>query len=107
VSVLNISHAAADHIKKLCASKDGEHLVIAVKTSGCSGNQYDLSFTNELGPGYEKVEQHGASIYVEPKSLLVMFGMSIDWVEDKFGKRFEFSNPNEAGRCGCGLSFHT
>ena len=25
-----------------------------------------------------------------------------DWVEDKFNSRFEFINPNEKGRCGCG-----
>ena len=29
----------------------------------------------------------------------------MDFVEDKLGASFQFRNPNEAGRCGCGESF--
>jgi len=31
----------------------------------------------------------------------------MDFVQDRLGASFKFSNPNETGRCGCGESFTT
>jgi iron-sulfur cluster assembly protein len=37
----------------------------------------------------------------------MLFGMQVDYVSDALGNaKFEFANPNETGRCGCGESFH-
>jgi iron-sulfur cluster assembly protein len=36
---------------------------------------------------------------------MYLVGTEMDFVQDKLGAAFKFSNPNEAGRCGCGESF--
>ena len=43
---------------------------------------------------------------VDPKSLFYVLGMTMDFVDTKMESGFEFTNPNEKGRCGCGKSFH-
>jgi iron-sulfur cluster assembly protein len=105
-NILNITPAAAERIKELAVANVGQHLRLSVVKSGCSGNGYDLSFVEEAGHADERVSAHGADILVDPKSLLMVFGMTIDWKEDRFGRQFTFENPLEAGRCGCGASFH-
>ncbi|MCS4088988.1 iron-sulfur cluster assembly accessory protein [Rhizobium sp. BK176] len=104
--ILNITPAAAERIKELAVSHVGQRLRLSVVKSGCSGNGYDLSFVEDAGPVDEKVCEHGAEVLVDSKSLLMVFGMTIDWKEDRFGRQFTFENPLEAGRCGCGASFH-
>jgi iron-sulfur cluster assembly protein len=42
---------------------------------------------------------------VDPKSLTLMDGLEIDYVRQGLNEGFEFSNPNERDRCGCGESF--
>ncbi len=107
MNILNITPPAADRIKALVAVQEpGSLLKLSVEKSGCSGNRYDMSFVREAGPHDERVSDSGVEILVDPQALFVVFGTTIDWVEDKFGRQFTFSNPNEAGRCGCGESFH-
>jgi iron-sulfur cluster assembly protein len=60
----------------------------------------------QAGPKDEKVSENGVDILVDPLSLLVVFGMTIDWKEDRFARQFTFENPQEIGRCGCGESFN-
>ena len=45
------------------------------------------------------------AIVVDPKSLVYLGGMTLDFVRGMMGHGFKFNNPNEAGRCGCGESF--
>ncbi|MCV9964660.1 iron-sulfur cluster assembly accessory protein [Pararhizobium sp. BT-229] len=105
-SILNITPAAAERISELAAANVGQQLRLSVVKSGCSGNKYDMKFVEQSGPADEKVSDNGADILVDPQSLFVVFGMTIDWKEDRFGRQFTFENPQEAGRCGCGESFH-
>jgi iron-sulfur cluster assembly protein len=36
---------------------------------------------------------------------MFLLGTEMIYKEDKFKSGFEFINPNEKGRCGCGESF--
>ncbi|MBY3155521.1 iron-sulfur cluster assembly accessory protein [Rhizobium laguerreae] len=105
-SILNITAAAAERIRELAVANDGKPLRLSVVKSGCSGNKYDMKFVDQADPADEKVSDNGTDILVDPHSLLMVFGMTIDWKEDRFGRQFTFDNPLEAGRCGCGESFH-
>jgi iron-sulfur cluster assembly protein len=49
----------------------------------------------------------GVRIFIDSMSLIHVFGTEIDWVEKGLSRSFEFRNPNETARCGCGESFTT
>jgi iron-sulfur cluster assembly protein len=44
-------------------------------------------------------------VFVDPKNLPYVNGMTIDYVRHGLNEGFEFINPNERDRCGCGESF--
>jgi|HigsolmetaGSP11D_1036233.scaffolds.fasta_scaffold00697_11 Iron-sulfur cluster assembly accessory protein len=101
-----LTEAAAGRLKALTERGGGRVVRLTVKASGCSGYRYDLDYADAPGPNDEPVSAHGATLYVDPLSILYVAGMTIDWHEDRLERRFVFDNPNEGGRCGCGDSFH-
>ncbi|PCJ00207.1 MAG: iron-sulfur cluster assembly accessory family protein [Alphaproteobacteria bacterium] len=82
---------------------------LTVKSTGCSGNSYQMEYVgadDDLSKD-EKFEENGASIYIPKIYSWMLFGTEIDYITDELGNtRFDFINPNETGRCGCGESFH-
>ena len=47
----------------------------------------------------------GVKVFVDPKSLVYLDGMEMDYVKNGLNEGFEFNNPNKKGECGCGESF--
>jgi iron-sulfur cluster assembly protein len=47
----------------------------------------------------------GVHVFVDPKSLVYVDGIEMDWVRNGLNEGFDFINPNEKARCGCGESF--
>lgn len=41
----------------------------------------------------------------DPKSLLFLYGMQLDYNDALIGGGFSFKNPNATQTCGCGKSF--
>ncbi len=105
--LMTLSDAAAERLRTLLAKPHAKKFIrIAVKTKGCSGMSYDLSYVDEAGPNDEPVTDKGLTILVDRKASLFLFGTVMDWKSEKFETGFTFMNPNEKGRCGCGESFH-
>ncbi len=110
-SPIKITEKAAEHINTLMAdAPDGtQGLRLTVKATGCSGNSYKMEYV-ENGEKLDKDEQFeekGASIFIPKLYSWMLFGTTIDYITDELGnERFDFINPNETGRCGCGESFH-
>ena len=104
-----ITENAAARIKKLLEENqaDGKTLLVGVKTKGCSGMSYDMSFASkeEIPMLAETVNQHGVTVAVDPKAAMFLFGTTMDYTQTSLKSGFEFINPNETGRCGCGESF--
>jgi iron-sulfur cluster assembly protein len=44
-------------------------------------------------------------VLVDNKSLVYINGLVMDWVRNGLNEGFEFNNPNERDKCGCGESF--
>ena len=88
----------------LCDS-DVIGLRVGIKTTGCSGMQYDVQFATEQKLFEDKVEEKGVTLFIDPTAVMFLVGSEMDWQEDKFAARFVFNNPNEVARCGCGDSF--
>lgn len=104
--MIELTELAAEKVKNHLEKRGkGQGIRIGVKTSGCSGFAYVLEFVDEPQDIDERFESNGVSVFVDPKSLLYVFGLNIDWTKKGLNEGFEFINPNETARCGCGESF--
>lgn len=85
------------------ASKD--YIRVGVKSGGCSGLSYDLSFDNEEKENDKIFENNNIKIIVDKKSFLYLVGTELDYSGGLNGTGFVFKNPNANRTCGCGESF--
>ena len=42
---------------------------------------------------------------IDPKSLMFLYGLQLDYSDELIGGGFSFANPNAEETCGCGKSF--
>ena len=105
--LMQLTDAAAERLRALyAAGEEGKLLRIAVKTKGCSGMAYDLSWADAPAPTDERVADKGITVLVDRKASLFLIGTVMDYETKAMSAGFTFTNPNEKGRCGCGESFH-
>jgi len=83
----------------------GNGIRVGVKTTGCSGLAYVLEFVDVPDEHDIVVEQEGFNVYVDRKSSVYLTGMTVDYQKRGLNEGFEFINPLEKARCGCGESF--
>ena len=104
-----LSALAAKEIQKIIADQELDaskvRLRVGVKGGGCSGFSYLLDLTETQKETDELFEQHGIKIICDPKSLLYLGGVTVDFKDEIMGRGFVFSNPNATSTCGCGSSF--
>lgn len=105
--VMTLTEAAATRLRALyTAGEHGRLLRIGVKTKGCSGLAYDLSWTDAAAPTDEIVTDRDVTVLIDRKATLFLIGTVMDYEVKAMTSGFTFTNPNEKGRCGCGESFH-
>jgi len=51
-------------------------------------------------------EDQGVKVFVDPDSLKLIDGTTVDFVRQGLNEAFRFQNPNIKGECGCGESFN-
>ena len=78
---------------------------VGVKSGGCSGLSYVLSFDNNKSEQDRLFEDNQVRILVDKKSLLYLMGTTLEYSGGLNGKGFVFNNPNAERTCGCGESF--
>ncbi|MFO1153401.1 MAG: iron-sulfur cluster assembly accessory protein [Rhodospirillales bacterium] len=105
---ITVTAAAAAQVRALLAAHATPTvgLRIGVSSRGCSGLSYTMEYADEKNAMDAVVEVDGATILIDPKATMFIFGTEIDYVESQLESGFVFRNPNEKGRCGCGESFH-
>ena len=102
---ITLSNSALEKLRTLFDSNDYRGLRVAVKGAGCSGMQYVLEWSK-----YKNLEDletvfEGIPILSDPKSAVYVDGAMLDWQVKGLNEGFEFVNPKEKARCGCGESF--
>jgi iron-sulfur cluster assembly protein len=105
--LMQLTDTAAERLRALYAQgREGMLLRIGVRTKGCSGMSYDMSWVDAPGAGDEVVTDKGLTVLVDRKASLFLIGTVMDYQVNALESGFTFTNPNEKGRCGCGESFH-
>ncbi|KAJ3683622.1 hypothetical protein LUZ60_013849 [Juncus effusus] len=107
---ISLTDKALSYLNKMRAEKNQDLcLRIGVKHGGCSGMSYtmDLEDRSKTVPDDSVIEYNGFSIVCDPKSLLFVYGMELDYSDALIGGGFSFQNPNATKTCGCGKSFAT
>ena len=85
----------------------GAGIRIGVRTTGCSGLAYTMEYVDEYTAevGVTNFGHQDFVLLVDAKSLVYLTGLTMDWVRNGLNEGFDFVNPNERDRCGCGESF--
>jgi iron-sulfur cluster assembly protein len=78
---------------------------VGVKSGGCSGLSYELTFDKEEKENDKIFENNDIRIIVDKKSFLYLVGTELDYSGGLNGTGFVFKNPNANRTCGCGESF--
>ena len=101
-----VSTAAAKRVAKILSTEpDMVALRVSVEGGGCSGFSYKFDLTNAAQDDDMVLEAEGATVLIDPISLMYMGGSVIDFVDDLMGQSFQIKNPNATASCGCGTSF--
>ena len=108
-----ITNSAIQQISNLINNQtDKTALRVGVRSGGCSGMSYTMDFITENQINAEdKIYDYSLSddkffqVVCDPKSLLYIYGMQLDFSNELIGGGFNFTNPNASQTCGCGSSF--
>ena len=109
LKMITLTDLAAEKVKAAIIKRgQGLGIKVGVKTTGCSGLAYTLEYVDVEQGKHHCIEHHdinGVRIYLDPKHRPYLYGMTVDWVKNGLNEGFDFKNPNERDRCGCGESF--
>jgi len=105
--MITLTNTAKTKIKKLVELKGYVGIRLGVKTTGCSGLAYVLEYVKAYEPddGTINYAQNDFCVIVDKKHDVYLQGTQVDYVRQGLNEGFEFTNPNERDRCGCGESF--
>ena len=103
--MISITPAAREKLLYEVMEKECLGIRARVDTAGCNGLAYHLE--------YVKAEEDITNdtvfeemLHIDPKSYIYLIGSELDYKKEDFFEGFEFSNPNETSKCGCGESFY-
>jgi len=104
--MITLTDAAANKVKQVIQGRGkGLGIRLGVRTTGCSGLAYVLEYVDTPNTDDQCIDYLGCQIFVDTKSLVYVQGTVVDYVRNGLNEGFEFTNPNERDRCGCGESF--
>jgi iron-sulfur cluster assembly protein len=106
--MITLTEIAAEKIKQNLSRRGlGVGIRVGVKTTGCSGLAYVLEYvdTPPITRDQFVYESFGVKVWVDGRSMPYVNGVVVDWQKKGLNEGFEFNNPNERDRCGCGESF--
>lgn len=106
ISGVTLTAAAAARIGVIASRQQRPAILrLAVEGGGCSGFQYRFDLADTAESEDEVSETGGVRLVVDPVSLELVAGATVDYVESLGGAAFRVENPNAAAGCGCGSSF--
>lgn len=103
---INVTDKAVEKIRAAFAKQGvSGGLRLGVLGGGCSGLSYQFKFDTRPRSTDHVFEFSGVQVYVDPKSMVFLDGMTLDYKESIMQSGFAFENPHATKNCGCGTSF--
>ena len=106
--MISLTPLAAEKVKSNLERRGkGLGIRVGVKTTGCSGLAYVLEYVDAAPVTRDQFvyESNGVKVWVDGRSMPYVNGITMDWTKKGLNEGFDFINPNERDRCGCGESF--
>ena len=113
VPSISVTTGAANAIQKQIQKRGvpDTSLRLGIRGGSCSGFSYAIEFHDGSPRARDRVfdvpttDGKTVRVVVDPKSLVYLAGMTLDWEQTLVRQGFKFVNPNEKTSCGCGHSF--
>ena len=108
-TVVSLSDAAATKLRELTKDEPSPAigLRVYVYSGGCSGFRYGMMLEDAPTADDKVLDANGVKVYVDGKSIDLLQGSQIDYVDTLMGAGFTVNNPNAVAACGCGSSLRT
>jgi iron-sulfur cluster assembly protein len=104
--MITLTETAARKVQQQLQRRgQGVGIRVGVRTTGCSGLAYCLEYVDTPAQDLVQYTSNGVDVYVDPRDLPYVDGMVMEWRRQGLNEGFDFVNPNERDRCGCGESF--
>ncbi|MFN1835082.1 HesB/IscA family protein [Balneola sp. MJW-20] len=104
---VTLTERAAKQVEKIRRQEGLDknlYLRVAVEGGGCSGLSYKLGLDHRTDEDIV-FENYGIEVIVDPKHLMYLEGIEVDYPDGLDARGFTFDNPNAVENCGCGSSF--
>ena len=110
VDYLTITDGAFDQITQIMSQRKEPcaGIKVGVRTRGCSGLSYAIEYAvlnKNISKFDDVVTRDDVSVFIDPKIAMFLINSEMIFKESDLDSGFDFVNPNEKGRCGCGESF--
>ena len=108
-TLVSLTDAAAGKLREITAEEPSPDagLRVYVYSGGCSGYRYGMMIEDAPTAEDQVLEAQGIKVYVDARSIDLLRGSQIDYVDTLMGAGFTVNNPNAVAACGCGSSFRT
>ena len=103
--IIHIQSTAKNAIERAVMPYQAIGIRIKVDKSGCNGLAYGMEWCY-IKEESDHIFDGPKKVYVDPKTMLYLDGSHLVYKQETFEEGFEFINPNETSRCGCGESFY-
>ena len=105
--MLDITDAALEKATEFISKRPNTAGIrVGVKTTGCSGLAYVLEYVDNAALDFVAYyDIRGLPVFINKEDVVYFHGVTLDWQKKGLNEGFDFINPNEKGRCGCGESF--
>ncbi|HEX6569265.1 MAG TPA: iron-sulfur cluster insertion protein ErpA [Acidimicrobiales bacterium] len=102
-----LTDTATDKVRSLMEQEGVDDLAlrVAVRPGGCSGFSYEMFFDTDVADDDTTVDYSGVKVVVDPSSVMLLEGATLDYKDGLQGAGFAIDNPNAQRTCGCGQSF--
>jgi iron-sulfur cluster assembly protein len=107
VGTIHVTPKAVEKIRQAFAREgvSGGGLRLGVLGGGCSGLSYQFKYDAKPRPTDQVFTFDDVQVFVDPKSMVFLDGMTLDYKESLMYSGFAFENPHAQKSCGCGTSF--
>lgn len=106
INTITVTEAAQKRFKQLIANDSSAIGVrVEILSGGCAGLQYKFGYLTKVEENDLVGMYDGLTVAIDNQSCTILAGTEIDYIEEDFGARFVFNNPQTQSKCGCGKSF--